>query len=214
MTERNFIPVNQKSIEPSDAISFGVYKDGSEWKSIGERGVYKIEAHFSPLIGQNKLQFSAALPRDADSNVTFYDSFNLNSDYTYLEPNKGFFRPKIVVGTVGVKTGFEIENIHSEQLIIAQAFTWFYFDATADLEIGFKVYLTRNSTNDRVFITPLDPSTIIYGRKDFVNYNYETWTDSSAKHPVIYKYKTVYVLKISSTEFVIGGTVGEHLKET
>ncbi len=212
MAERNFIPVNPKSVNSSEAISFGTYKDGSEWKSTGDKGIFRITADF----GSGTLRFSGA-PKAADgASVTFYDSFNLNSEHTYLEPNMGFFRPVIRIGTPGVKTGFLIENTHNEHLIICRGFVWLYFDATEPLEVGFKVYLTKSVANlrkDRAFITPFDPSTIIYGRRTLgLLVPYETWTDTSSKHPTLRQYQTVYVMKISNTEFMIGGAVGEHRK--
>lgn len=205
--KRNFIPLNQKSIESSNAVSFGAYRENSIWKSTGDYGNFLIE--FDEV--EKSLVFYTSNNYVIDTPITWKEIFRIDR-FGISRPTYGkIFRP---VDFVPIPDG-RIYNVSANDnnimlRLYGESYIHLYNkDLSGEtLPIGFNFTIV-NTTPLLGVILPED-DVVIYGSiLGQIGNRYRTWTKDTHRKPIGFIYTPAELEKISATEWLLNGLVSD-----
>ncbi len=208
---RKFIPVNQASIEPSNAVSFGAYYKQSAWKSTGTGSNFLIEFDES----DKSLKFLTSNNYIIDSPITWKEIFKIDR-FGIGRPTYGrvfnvvdfFPSPDNRVYNVSVNNSNTLLRLSGESFVKLR---------NKDLDnnvlpVGFN-FVIVNMISILGYIYPED-DVVIYGCLPFQasTEDYKVWNSKSHKVPILYKLTPVELYKISNHEWLLNGFVDQAVK--
>lgn len=192
MTERNFLPKNRKSIESSNDLAFGAYKDDAgNWKSTGDVSQHIIEFDES----EGVLNFRSYDATNIDENVGKRVSFFIRGD-AFAEPNRGFLNHERIITDHHTVSADENNSL----FIGRGSDPRLKLTPGTDKPRGFYFY-AMNESSSNFIIEPVG-SAIIYGLSILGGSTFRKWTDSTLRKPAVFKYSTVMFIKLDSVAWV------------
>lgn len=203
MSKQYFIPLNRKSIESSNAISFGAYKDEDDnWKGTGDSSSFLIQH------GNNRLNFYANSDGIAEQTISDWKkTFHINtSGFGVL----GYGNLQKVIELNDGLSYYTLTASDNNALLFCIDQSNITIPETYLLPIGFTFSVLKDDVAETTALFP-EGSVVIYGRRPATSGdNVVEWSAGTGKKPVLYPYNLVYVRKLTSLHWnVCGGHVDQ-----